>query len=260
MQVFIVEDEKPAVEKLVSHLNFYDPDIQIAGVAGSVQDAVSWLSDNKNHADLIFMDIQLPDGISFDIFRYVKVTTPVIFTTAYDQYAIDAFKVNSIDYLLKPINYENLYASLEKLKSLKENVLGTKDRLKYEELNDIVSQFKKSYKNRFMIKVGDHIKSITTDKIALFYAEGRNVSIITFKAREYVIDYKLEELPDLLDPSLFFQINRSAIVNINAISDVVVFSSRKLKVKLNIEFDSELFVSRERINEFKFWFNGEESI
>ncbi len=258
MRVFIIEDEKPAVEKLTSFLSFYDPDIGIAGVAGTVQEAVTWLKENESGTDLIFMDIQLPDGISFDVFRQVKIHTPIIFTTAFDQYAIEAFKVNSIDYLLKPVSYESLYASLEKLKSLKENVLGTRDRLKYEELNDIVSQFKKSYKTRFMIRVGDHIKSLTTEKIALFNAEGRDVSLITNAGREYVIDYKLEELMDLLDPSMFYRINRSTIVNINAISDVVVYSSRKLKVKVQQDYDKDLFVSREKINDFKIWFNGEE--
>lgn len=257
MNVFIVEDEAPAIEKLKSFIEYYDSEINILDTKTTVESTITWLKENPDSADLIFMDIQLPDGISFDIFSHVKINTPIIFTTAYDQYAIQAFKVNSIDYLLKPFDYDSFYKSVEKYKSFKANIVQQKERIKYEELTELVSQLKKSYKTRFLIKVGSHIKSLTTDKIAMFYAEGRNVSVVTMQGREYVIDHKLEELESMLDPAMFFRINRSFIININAISDVVVFSSSRLKVLLEKESSKELIVSREKVNEFKFWFSGE---
>lgn len=257
MNVLIVEDETPAAEKLKSHLNYYDADIEVVAVKQTVKEATDWLRGNTVVLDLIFMDIQLPDGTSFDIFSKIKVDTPVIFTTAYDQYAIQAFKVNSIDYLLKPYDYDAFYAGMEKFKSFRENIVRRKERVQYEELSKIVSDLKKSYKTRFLIKVGTHIKSLTTDKISLFYAEGRNVSVVTRQGREYWVDFKLEELEELLDPSMFFRINRSNIVSIDAISDVVVYSSSRLKVLLDTETGHELIVSRDKVPEFKYWFSGE---
>ena len=258
MKILIIEDEKPAAEKLKSFIEYYDSSIEILGVLTTVNESVKWLKQNIDSPDLIFVDIQLPDGISFDIFKQVMVPTPVIFTTAYNQYAIEAFQLNSIDYLLKPFDYNKLYKSLEKFKSLKENILGKKERIQYQELSDLLSNLNKTdYKTRFMIKVGDHIKSLTTDKIALFHAEGRDVSVFTQKGRNYLIDYKLEELENLLDPKVFFRINRSFIVNINAISDAIIFSSSRLKVITEPAFEKELIVSREKVSEFKFWFSGE---
>lgn len=257
MNVLIVEDEIPAVNKLKSFLEYYDSEINILDVKGTVDSTIAWIREYPDKADLIFMDIQLPDGISFDVFSHIQVKTPIIFTTAYDQYAIQAFKVNSIDYLLKPFDYDSFYSSLEKFKSFKENIVQQKERIKYEELTELVSQLKKSYKTRFLIKVGAHIKSLTTDKIALFYAEGRNVSVVTMQGREYVIDFKMEELEASLDPAMFFRINRTYIVNINAITDVVIFSSSRLKIILEKENSKELIVSREKVNEFKYWFSGD---
>ncbi len=254
MRVLIIEDEKPAAEKLEMFLNRYDSDIEIVGILDSVAKSVDWFNDNPHIADLILMDIQLIDGVSFDIFKQVRINTPVIFITAYNEFAIEAFKVNSIDYLLKPIDYSDLYNSLEKLRNLKENLPDKKERIQYEQINEILANFKKNFKNRFMIKVGEHIKSITTDKITLFYAEGRNVSIFTAKGKEYVIDYKLEELESILDPALFYRVNRSFIINIDFITDVIIYSNSRLKIKLENEFEKEIIVSREKVNEFKEWF------
>ena len=258
MKILIVEDEKPAADKLESFLKYYDPETEIAGVLQSVSETINWFNNNTQYIDLILMDIQLHDGICFEIFNHVVINTPVIFITAYNQYAIEAFKVNSIDYLLKPLNYDNLYKSLEKYKSFKENILGSKERIRYEELNKLITDLNKSYKNRFMIKVGSHIKSITTDKIALFYAEGRDVSILTVSGKEYIIDYKLEQLEDMLDPVIFFRISRSYIVHIKAISDVIIYSSSRLKIDLDVKFDRDLIVSRDKVSDFKNWFSGDE--
>ncbi|MCU4166376.1 LytR/AlgR family response regulator transcription factor [Carboxylicivirga caseinilyticus] len=256
MRVLIIEDEKPASEILVRLLQRYDSNIHIENILESVQKSVEWLQNPLNNVDLIFMDIHLSDGLSFEIFNKVQVNIPVIFTTAYNEYAIQAFKVNSIDYLLKPINYDDLFHSLEKLESLRQNLSSASQRLKLEELNEALLHYRKTYKERFMVKLGERIKSVTTNKIVLFYAEGRTAFILTEKGNRYIIDYKLEELEDMLNPAEFFRISRSFIVNINKIQEVLVHSNSRLKIKPDVEFDREIIVSREKVTAFKSWFNG----
>ncbi|UCG27711.1 MAG: response regulator transcription factor [Bacteroidales bacterium] len=256
MKVLIVEDEMPAAEKLERLLKQYDPDIEIAGRFDTVEKTVNWLKDMDNKADLIFLDIQLADGLSFEIFNQVQINEPIIFTTAYNEYAIEAFKVNSIDYLLKPITYDNLYRSMTKLERLRESLPTSKHRIQFEELSQALTQLQKNYKTRFMVKVGEHIRSVTTDNISLFYAEGRTVFMLTGHGKRFIIDYKLEELESLLNPSRFYRVSRSFIVNINAITDVIMYSNSRLKVRLNQEFDKEIIVSREKVSQFKIWFDG----
>lgn len=239
-------------------LKQYDPDIHIIGKFDTVEKTVQWLENIDNKADLIFLDIQLADGISFEIFRRTQVNSPVVFTTAYNEYAIDAFKVNSIDYLLKPIAYEDLYRSMTKLESLRESLPTTKHRIQFEELSQALSTLQKNYKTRFMVKVGEHIRSITTNHISLFFAEGRTVFMLTNQGKRFIIDYKLEELESLLDPGRFFRVSRTFIVNINAVSDVIVYSNSRLKVRLDQEFEKEIIVSREKVAVFKTWFDGQE--
>ena len=256
MKVLIIEDEKPAIEKLEQMLYRYDPEIEIAGKVTSIDQSVKWLTDSSNHAELIFMDIMLTDGMSFDIFEQVDVTTPVIFITAYNEFAIQAFKVNSIDYLLKPLNYKDLYRSLEKIKIIRANLPTDTGQVQYDELSKALRQMSKSYKTRFMVKVGDHIRSVKTDNIVLFYAEGRTVYLLTNKQKQYIIDFKLESLESVLDPDEFFRPNRSFIININAIQDVVVYSNSRLKIVLNVDFEKEIIVSRDKVNQLKEWFEG----
>jgi DNA-binding LytR/AlgR family response regulator len=258
MKVIIVEDETPAAEKLERLVKQYDPDIQILGIFDTVEKTVEWLENIENKADLIFLDIQLADGISFEIFRRTQVNSPVVFTTAYNEYAIDAFKVNSIDYLLKPISYEDLYRSMTKLESLRESLPTSQHRIQFEELSQALSTLQKNYKTRFMVKVGEHIRSVTTDRISLFFAEGRTVFMLTNQGKRFIIDYKLEELESLLDPERFFRVSRTFIVNINAVSDVIVYSNSRLKVRLDQEFEKEIIVSREKVSIFKTWFDGQE--
>ena len=186
MKVLIVEDEKPAVEKLNQMLRKYDHEIEITGVCNSVDQTVKWLNDTENHADLLFLDIQLTDGLSFEIFERTEVNIPVIFITAYNEYAIQAFKVNSIDYLLKPLNYDDLYRSMEKIKVLRENLPANKERIQYDELSRVLLQMNKSYKTRFLVKIGDHIRSVKAENIDLFYAEGRIVFTLTNKQNKYI--------------------------------------------------------------------------
>ncbi len=255
MNVLIIEDEVPAAEKLERYLKRYDQEIEVLDKLNSVQSSVEWLKDHQERADLIFMDIQLLDGKSFDIFDRIRIHKPIIFITAFDEYAIDAFRVNSIDYLLKPITFTDLTASLEKFDDLKRN-LGSNHKTDID-INAVLSHLQqKSYKNRFMVKLGEHIKSITTDKVAFFYAEGRNVYLVTDENRKFIIDFKLEDLEEMLDPKVFFRANRSFVLNIDGITDVVVYSNSRLKVVPRLDFDKEIIVSREKVHAFKDWFSG----
>lgn len=255
MKVLIIEDEIPAAEKLGRYLAKYNTSIQVAAHLTSVKDAVQWLQEKQDTIDLIFMDIQLTDGLSFQIFQQVAIKKPVIFITAFNEFALDAFKVNSIDYLLKPITFTDLSASLKKLENLREQLQWNSQ--KTELLQEtFVTPKTAAYKNRFMVKSGDHIRSITADQIALFYADGRDVYLVTTLNRKFIIDYTLETLEDLLEPKTFFRINRTYILNINSIKDVIVYSNSRLKITLTQEFDKEIIVSREKVGLFKEWFDG----
>lgn len=255
MKVIIIEDEVPAAEKLERYLQKYDPTIEVQARLNSVKDAVRWLQENQDSTDLLFLDIQLIDGLSFQIFQEVQIRKPVIFITAFNEFALDAFKVNSIDYLLKPITFTDLSASLKKLESLREQLRWSDQ--KTAQLQDVFASPKtKDYKTRFMVKLGDHIRSITADQIALFYAEGRDVYLVTTQSRKFIVDYTLETLEDLLDPSVFYRVNRSFILNIHSIKDVMMYSNSRLKITPTQEFDKEIIVSREKVNDFKEWFDG----
>jgi two-component system LytT family response regulator len=254
MKVIIVEDEVPAAEKLERYLQKYDPSTHVEARFDSILTTVNWLAENQDSIDLIFMDIQLIDGLSFQIFQQIKVHKPVIFTTAFNEFALDAFKVNSIDYLLKPITFTDLSASLKKLETLRQQFQWNNQS---DRVQQAISTLKtKEYKTRFMVKLGEHIRSITSDQISLFYADGRDVYLVTTQSRKFIIDYTLEALEDILDPKIFFRLNRTFILNINAIKDVLVYSNSRLKIILLQEFDKEIIVSREKVGEFKEWFDG----
>lgn len=254
LHVLIVEDETPAAEKLERYLTRYSEGIVVKGKAESVEEAVNWLAEHQSSIDLIFMDIQLKDGMSFEIFKEVKINKPVIFITAYNEYALDAFKVNGIDYLLKPITFTDLSNSLKKIENLGTQLRWGDDRT--ETVLHALNAPERAYKNRFMVKLGDHIKSITVDQISLFFADGRDVYLITNQLRKFIIDYTLENLDEILDPKIFKRINRSYIVNINAIQDVVVYSNSRLKITPQVKWEPEIIVSREKVSDFKEWFDG----
>ena len=256
MKILIIEDEKPAAEHLERLILEYNSSFQVVGKLETVKQAVEWLRAPKSDYDLVFMDIRLADGLSFDIFKHVSIFKPIIFTTAYNQYALEAFQVNSIDYLLKPLNKDDLNRGLEKLSSLRNSLTKTADNYSVETINQVLSSLKKQYKSRFMVKVGDHLRSISTDKIAFFYAEGRHVYLVNWQNRKFIIDYKMEDLADLLDPAYFFRVNRSFILNIDAIKDVVIYSNSRLKIGTEPESEKEILVSREKVSAFKDWFNG----
>jgi two-component system LytT family response regulator len=255
LKVLIVEDETPAAEKLERYLHRYSEGIEVKGKVETIEEAVNWLETNQSTIDLIFMDIQLKDGVSFDIFKEVKVQKPVIFITAYNEFALEAFKMNGIDYLLKPITFTDLSNSLKKIEGLSSQLRWTEERNETLAKTFDSSQ-QKTYKNRFMVKLGDHIKSITADQISLFFADGRDVYLVTNQLRKFIIDYTLESLEEILDPKVFHRVNRSYIVNISAIQDVIVYSNSRLKITSTIKWEPEIIVSREKVSEFKEWFDG----
>lgn len=253
MNIAIIEDEKPAAAMLEMLIRQIDPTTHVLATIPSVAKSIDWLRVNEKDIDILFMDIQLTDGLCFEIFKEIQISKPIVFTTAYDEYAIEAFKVNSIDYLLKPIKVEDLTRSINKLNNLK-GIQQPIDIQTYQGLINLLTQKQQSYPSRLMIKIGEHIKSIKVDEIAFFFAEGRTAFVVTNEKKKYIVDYTLEELTTMLDPKIFFRCNRTYIVNINAIIDVVVYSSTRLKVRLAKEFDDEIIVSRERVTQFKGWF------
>tara|TARA_R110001632_G_scaffold23425_3_gene66303 strand:- start:2928 stop:3686 length:759 start_codon:yes stop_codon:yes gene_type:complete len=251
MRVVIIEDEQLAAEKLERYLLKFDANIQIVAQLDSINSSVDWFKHKENEYDVVFMDIQLTDGLSFEIFHQVKISKPVIFTTAFDEYAIDAFKVNSIDYILKPITFTDISKALNKLKSF-QDVFGINDAIKdVEKL-----MHKKKLKDRFLVRLGNHIHSIKTEEIALFFAEGRTVYLVTNQNRKFIIDYKLEDVYSVLATKDFYRVNRTFITHINNIQDVVVYSNNRLKITPKVKIEKEIIVSREKVSSFKKWFEG----
>jgi DNA-binding LytR/AlgR family response regulator len=246
MKVLIIEDEKPAADKLKRMLTEKNSDIAILGTFETVESSINWFMNNPQ-PDLIFMDIQLNDGISFEIFESVKITAPVIFTTAYDEYAIRAFKVNSIDYLLKPIDRAALDKSLEKYSTLYP-AAKTDDK----KIDLLLNQLVKKYKTRFFIKFGSHCRSILTDEIKYFFIVERSTFIKTLHGKIFDVDFSLDQLEKMLDPEKFFRINRKFILNLSAITDIITWSSNRLKIKMADEEENhDMVVSREKVAEFK---------
>jgi two-component system, LytTR family, response regulator len=254
MKVLILEDEQPAVNHLTSLLQVYDKSIQVLAVMDSVKDVVAWLHSNPP-PDLIFMDIQVADGLCFDIFGKVQVQSPVIFTTAYQEYAIRAFKVNSIDYLLKPIDLAGLKDAMEKYNRLY-NSKGEIQAISPTIIESVRKMLEKPYKNRFVIKVGEHLRSVATDDILCFFSEEKTTHICSNDNRVLIIDYSLDQLIELIDPEKFFRINRKTIVNRDAIVDIVVWSKTRLKIRLKVDLDEPPVVSRDKVGQFKEWLDG----
>lgn len=251
MKVVIVEDEKIAANRLEKLLIQIDSSIEVIAKLGSIKSSVDWFKNNK--AELIFLDIQLSDGLSFSIFDQLSIKTPVIFTTAYDQYAIKAFQLNSISYLLKPIRESELKQSLSKY-----NELIAALNIDFKSLLKEMNGEKISYKKRFLIHAGDKLKKIDVDDIAYFYALEKNVFIKTFNKTSYAVDYTLDALDNILNPEQFFRINRKYIVNMNSISEMIAYSRGRVKLNLNPAADEELdaIVSVERSPKFKQWMNN----
>lgn len=251
MDILIVEDEQLAAERLIELLLEIDPAIRIAGTCRSVAETAAWL--RAHTADLLFLDIQLSDGLSFDIFHVVPVTCPVIFTTAYDQYALRAFKVNSIDYLLKPIRAVDLRESLTKYRSM--------TRALQPDLEELLRQVKNTtpqYKRRFLIQFGEKIRAVETRDVAYFHALEGSVFLTTSARQCYPVDHTLDALEEILDPAQFFRINRKMIVACSAIQGLVPWSRSRLRLTLQPAEpkDIEALVSVERAAAFRRWMDS----
>ena len=252
INILIIEDEEPAANRLKKMVTELEPDANVLENIVRVNSAIGWLNENPS-PDLIFSDIQLSDGLSFDIFKNVEVQCPVIFITAYDQYAIDAFKVNSIDYLLKPIKKDDLQVAINKFKKLNRSEAS----LDIHKVLEVFNQPKAEYKTRFIVRYGEHIKTIKIGEAAYFYTEDKINFLTTNEGRRYTIDYNLDALESTLDPKTFFRINRQFIISINAINEMFSYSKSRVLVKLNPPSKHETVVSTERSGDFKLWLGDE---
>lgn len=249
MRILIIEDEPQAANRLENLVREIVPGATILDKLDTVKRSVSWLKSNAA-PDVILMDIQLADGISFQIFEHIKVVTPVIFTTAYDEYAIRAFKVNSVDYILKPVDRDELATALQKI-NVKTAPSVTPELL--EQLALAVKGLNKKYKARFVIKVGEHLRAIDVDTILFFYSEEKATFCVTTENRSAILDHTLDELSDMLDPAKYFRINRKYLVSSSSIRDIISYSNSRLKLVLKNSTDTEIIVAREKVQEFKRW-------
>ena len=252
IKALLIEDEKLAAEHLQKLLGEVNADIEIMKVIDSIEQSVSWFTLNPL-PDLLFLDIQLSDGLSFEIFNHVNINCPVIFTTAYEEYAIKAFKVNSVDYLLKPVRADELRFAIEKFRALPANDKEAIDpSLKYK-VDQMLKMLTQSYKKRFVVNAGPHLRSVETETINCFYSLERSTYLLEAIGKTFDINYSLEQLETLVDPQMFFRISRKYIVNINAIKDMIMISSSRLKLKIANSGDDDILVSQGRMKEFRKW-------
>lgn len=247
IKAVIIEDEKPAAEYLASVLKKIAADVAVVKTIDNVKTAVQWLAENP--ADLIFLDIHLGDDIGFSIFEKLKISVPVIFTTAYNQYAIRAFKLNTIDYLLKPFAEEDLLQALDKFRSQQLNP-GI-------DINALLEAMHKKpdYQERFMVVSGQKIKSILIGQVAYFVSEGRYVKLVTKANEKYLLDQSLESVSHKLDPDFFFRVNRQFIVGFDSIQQMIVWSKSRIKLELKPAAEMDVVVSIDNSGEFKRWLN-----
>jgi len=254
IKVLILEDEDAASQRLKKMIAEILPEAEFLAIIPSVKQGLEWLAANK-HPDLIFADIQLNDGTSFDIFNQVKVNSPVIFTTAYDTYALDAFKLNSVDYLLKPVKRSDLDVAIEKFKAVHASPKKEGNNNLQQLLNAL--QKTQQYKQRFVLRIGDHMKIIEVADIAYFYTENKGNYIITKDNKRFLADNNLDQLESLLDPKLFFRINRQFIIGYSSIAEMFSYSKSRVLLKLNPPTKFDTIVSTERSAAFKAWLGGE---
>ena len=256
MKVFIVEDEELAVKKLRKTLESVDNTAEVVGVADSIRSSVNWLQNNPA-PDLILMDIELCDGQSFEIFDKVDVKSTVIFTTSYDEYALKAFKVNSVDYLLKPVQKEDLQAALAKLQNMK-TMYGSQNGSPSLNVDNLVKELQsklqpKGFRKRFLVKHAQKLVSVDVEEIAYFYSDGRLNFFKTYDNRKFVVDYTMDELEEMLDPDRYFRISRAFYVSINSIDQIHDYFGNRLLLHLKPVVDKEAIVSREKVTDFKVW-------
>ncbi|MBD2751356.1 LytR/AlgR family response regulator transcription factor [Spirosoma validum] len=260
MKILLVEDEDIAAKKLIKTLSAVEPAAMVLAVTTSVRETVNWLQDHslnqQTAPDLILMDIELADGQSFQIFEKIEVDVPVIFTTSYDEYAIKAFKVNSIDYLLKPIQKDELRAALNKFTSQKMyHAKGTEASLKVDNLlKELQKQLlPKQYRQRFLVQYASKLMSVDTHQIAYFFTDNRMNQIRTTDGKKMIVDYSLDELEEMLDPDQFFRVSRSFLISIESVEQVQTYFGNRLTLRLKPLLDKEVIVSREKLTPFKEW-------
>ncbi|BDB53534.1 LytR/AlgR family response regulator transcription factor [Flavobacterium ammonificans] len=249
MNIIIIEDEKPAARLLQRKIEKLE--LQVNTLLHSVEESISWFQNNS-HPDLIFLDIQLSDGLSFEIFEQINIKSAVIFTTAYDEYALRAFKLNSIDYLLKPIDEEELATAISKFKNqFQQHNINSLD---FEAIKRmLVNPVSKEYRKRFSVKIGQQLKVIDVAEIECFYSENKGTYIHTLDNRDYLIDSSLEVVESELNPKDFFRINRKFIIPMQSVKEIQVYSNSRLKISLPTYKGDEVIVARERVSDFKEW-------
>jgi DNA-binding LytR/AlgR family response regulator len=250
LNILIIEDEPQAAKRIETLVKELLPTARVLDKIDSVKKSVQWFKDNAA-PDLTLMDIQLADGTSFQIFEQCEVKCPVIFTTAYDEYALKAFKVNSIDYILKPVDKNDLQAALRKLETLSNSADGTRKLLN--SIGEVVQQLSKKYKERFVIKVGEHLRTIEVKDILYFHSQDKATFCSTTDNRNHILDFTLEQLEHMIDPLLYFRVNRKYFVRAEAIQDIISYTNTRLKLVLKNSTDNDVIVARERVQEFKQW-------
>jgi two-component system, LytTR family, response regulator LytT len=249
MNILIIEDEKPAARLLQRKVEKLG--LQVNTMLHSVEESIIWFQNNQ-HPDLIFLDIQLSDGLSFEIFEQIDIKSAVIFTTAYDEYALRAFKLNSIDYLLKPIDEEELEIAISKFQNqFQKNTISNLD---FEAIKRmLVNPVEKEYKKRFSVKIGHQLKVIPIEDVECFYSENKGTYLHTLDNRDYLLDTTLEILENEINPKDFFRINRKFIIPLKSIKEIQVYTNSRLKIVLPSYKDDEVIVARERVSDFKEW-------
>jgi len=250
MRILIVEDEKPAAKRVAQLIRKFRPNYTILEMLDSVEGTVQWLAE-ESAPDLIFMDVQLADGLSFDIFSETDVRAPIIFTTAYDQYMQQAFKVNSVDYLLKPIDPKEMEAALDKYE--KYHISGTPMNHSIGVTQLLATLSQKVYKKRFLVKIGQQLTYLLVADIAYFYSKDGLVFACQQSGKRHNIDYTLDQLTEVLNPSDFFRINRKIVIRLSAIHKIHTYFNSRLQLELTPRTDLETIVSRERVGDFKKW-------
>ena len=253
MDVIIIEDETLAGRRLHDLIKKYDPLTRVLAKIDSVKSSVKWFKENA-HPDLVFMDIQLADGLCFEIFEEVTPNAPVIFTTAFDEYAIRAFKVNSIDYLLKPIDFDELSFAIDKYHKLTNTTDAQIPVVSREVSETVIRLLKNEYKERFAVKIGEHIRAFTAQDICCFYSFEKTTYALLNNKRAYIVDYSIEQLENILNPKHFFRVNRKFIVKHGSIKEIISYSNSRLKLILSVHPENEdIIVSREKVSAFKTW-------
>ena len=252
LRAAIVEDEIPAARLLRTLLARLRPAWEIEVLPGSVEEAAQWFAGNP-HPDLLFLDIQLADGTSFDLLSQVRPSSAVIFTTAYDEYAVRAFSVNSIDYILKPVDEERLAESIERYETLRERILRPDDYL--ETLLDALQRREKRFRTRFLIAGVDRFLTLPVEETAYFYSENKVTTAVTFAGRNHVVDLPLSRLEEQLDPDRFFRANRQVLLSVGAIERIEPYFNGKVSVAVRPPHKEKITVSEERVPLFKSWLN-----